>query len=83
MFSCSVVCTNTSFFFKILFIHERDRDKGEGGEAGSTQKPDVGLDSRTLRSRPKPKADAQPLSHPGIPIQTHIKCFLNQVESSK
>ena len=28
--------------------------------------PDVGLDSGTLGSRPGPKADAQPLSHPGI-----------------
>ena len=30
-------------------------------------KPDVGLDPRTLGSRPEPKADAQPLSHPGAP----------------
>ena len=29
--------------------------------------PDVGLDPRTLRSRPEPNADAQPLSHPGTP----------------
>ena len=28
--------------------------------------PDIGLDSRTLGSRPEPKADAQPLSHPGF-----------------
>ena len=27
----------------------------------------MGLDSRTLGSRPEPKADAQPLSHPGVP----------------
>ena len=27
--------------------------------------PDAGLDPRTLESCPKPKADAQPLSHPG------------------
>ena len=27
----------------------------------------MGLDPRTLRSRPEPKADAQPLSHPGAP----------------
>ena len=29
--------------------------------------PDAGLDPRTMGSRPEPKADAQPLSHPGVP----------------
>ena len=29
--------------------------------------PHVGLDPRTPRSRPEPKADAQPLRHPGVP----------------
>ena len=28
--------------------------------------PDMGLDPKTPGSRPEPKADAQPLSHPGI-----------------
>lgn len=27
----------------------------------------MGLDPGTLESRPEPKADAQPLSHPGVP----------------
>ena len=36
------------------------------GEAGSSQEPDVGLDSRTPGSRPEPKADTQLLSHPGV-----------------
>ena len=42
--------------------------EGEG-EAGSllSREPHVGLDSRTLGSRPEPKADAQPLSHLGAP----------------
>ena len=31
------------------------------------REPDVGLDPGILRSYPEPKADAQPLSHPGIP----------------
>ena len=30
-------------------------------------KPDVGLNPETLGSRPELKADAQPLSHPGVP----------------
>ena len=32
------------------------------------REPDVGLRSGTPGSRPRPKADAQWLSHPGIPI---------------
>ena len=32
------------------------------------REPDVGLDAGTLGSRPGLKADAQPLSHPGVPI---------------
>ena len=43
------------------------------------REPDVGLDPGTLRSRPEPKADAQPLGHPGI-LEAQ---FLNfQVESA-
>ena len=37
----------------------RERERLPGGE------PNVGLDPRTLGSRPEPKTDAQPLSHPG------------------
>ena len=32
------------------------------------REPDVELKPRTLGSRPGPKADLQPLSHPGIPV---------------
>ena len=31
------------------------------------EEPDTGLHPRTSGSQPEPKADAQPLSHPGIP----------------
>ena len=31
------------------------------------REPDVGLDPGTPGSLPEPKADSQPLSHPGIP----------------
>ena len=31
------------------------------------REPDVGLDPETPGSLPEPKADAQPLSYPGIP----------------
>ena len=53
-----------------LLIHERPEREAETqaeGEAGSCREPDVGLDPRTLGSYPEPKADAQPLSHPGVP----------------
>jgi len=55
------------FFFKILFFYQRERGKAQAGraagegEAGSplSKEPGVGLNPRTLGSRPKPKADAQ------------------------
>ena len=55
-----------------LLIHERHRE-GERQKRRQREKqtprrePDVGLDSGTPGSRPEPKADAQLLSHPGIP----------------
>ena len=45
---------------------QRSRDIGRGRNRLPSE-PDVGLDPRTLGSRPEPKAYAQPLSHPGIP----------------
>ena len=35
----------------------------------------MGLDPRTLGSRPEPKADAQPLSHPGASLCVFVKSF--------
>ena len=43
----------------------RDTQREAEGEAGSLQGADAGFDPSTLGSRPEPKADAQPLSHPG------------------
>ena len=45
---------------------ERQRHRQREKQAPCGE-PDVGLDPRTLGSRPEPKADAQPLSHPGAP----------------
>ena len=45
----------------------RDRDTGRGRSRLPVE-PDVGLDPGTPRSRPELKADAQPLSHPGVPL---------------
>ena len=45
------------------------------------REPDVRLDPRTLGSCPEPKADAQPLSHPGVLLTYFSKyvSFLNTV----
>ena len=49
---------------------EREAETQAEGEAGSMQQADVRLDPGTPGSRPGPKADAQPLRHPGIPIMS-------------
>ena len=49
---------------------ERERER-QGNRQREKQapcrEPSVGLNSGTTGSRPGPKVDAQPLSHPGIP----------------
>ena len=62
-------------FFKILFIHERDRERGRdrGRSKLPAGEPNVRLDPGTLGSQPEPKADAQPLGHPGIPARENFK----------
>ena len=54
-------------FLKILFIYSREtqREAETEGEAG--REPDVGLDPGATGSRPELKANAQTLSHPGVP----------------
>ena len=48
---------------------ERERQKHTQREKQAPcREPDVGLNPRTLGSHPEPKADAQPLSHPGVPV---------------
>ena len=55
---------------------ERERQRHRQREKQAPcREPDAGLDPRTLGSHPEPKADAQPLSHPGasssgFPIKT-------------
>ena len=55
--------------FLILFIRktrrERQRHRQREKQAPCSE-PNVGLDPMTPGSWPEPKADAQPLSHPGI-----------------
>ena len=46
---------------------ERETETQTEEKQAPCWEPDVGLDPRTPGSRPKPKADAQLLSHPGVP----------------
>ena len=46
---------------------EREAETQAEREADSMRKPNVGLDPRTPGSHREPKADAQPVSHPGVP----------------
>ena len=59
---------------------ERRNTSRESGRETSrlmAEEPDVGLDPITLGSRPEPKADAQPLCHPGAPrVDVLISLFL-------
>ena len=54
-------------------MHERHRQREKQapcGEAG------VGLNPRTPGSHPELKADAQPLSHPGVPIYLVLNALM-------
>ena len=48
---------------------EKEAETQAEGEAGSMQEAHVGLNPRTPGSRPGRKGGAQPLSHPGVPVQ--------------
>ena len=61
------------FYF---FIHETHTERQRHGQRENQApygEPDAELDPRTPGSGPEPKADAQPLSHPGIPPINHFK----------
>ena len=60
-------------FFKDFIYLRRERESTEGeGEADSllSREPDMGLDPRTLRSQPEPKADSQPTEPPRGPFES-------------
>ena len=58
-----------NFLKNILFIHEKHRERHrQRDRQAPCREPDVGLDPGNPGSRLEPKADAQPLSHPGVPI---------------
>ena len=71
---CMLLMTTFSFlkiFKKNLFINERHRERQrhrqrQREKQAPCRKPDAGLSPGSPGSRPGLKADAQPLSHPGV-----------------
>ena len=57
---------------------EREAETQAEGEAAPCREPDVGLDPGTLGSRPELKADAQPLSHPGVTKILNSEIIFNE-----
>ena len=58
------------FSFIYLFMRDTHRERQRHRQREKQvprREPDVGLDPRTPGSRRELKADAQPLSHPGVP----------------
>ena len=61
------------FFLRFyLFIHERHRERQRQEKQTPCKEPNMGLDHWTLGSRPEPKADAQQLIHPGVPVERFL-----------
>ena len=55
---------------------ERRQRQRQREKQAPCREPDVGLDPRTPGSLPEPKADAQPLSHPGVPVSYRLKKYI-------
>ena len=60
------------FILKILLVYSQETQREtqrhrQRDKQAPYEEPDVGLDPKTPGSQPEPKADAQPLSHPGAP----------------
>ena len=60
----------------------RDIQRGRDIGRGISRLPAGGLHPRMLGSHPEPKADAQTLSHPGIPKMVILKKELMYIHHS-
>ena len=64
-------------FVKILFIYSLETQRYRQREKQALyKKPDAGLYPRTPGSGPEPKADPQPLRHPGAPVILNVSALL-------
>ena len=75
-------------FKKIFFFYARETESEkqrhrQREKQAPPREPDVGLDPRTLGSQPEPKADAQPLSHPGALAYKFSKDSLERLYSTE
>ena len=61
----------------------RDTQRKAETQQGPGREPNVGLNPRTLGSRPELKADAQPLSQPGVPGALVFQRFILLKKSSQ
>ena len=64
---------------------ERQRHRQREKQA-PCREPYVGLNRRTLGSHSEPKADAQSLSHPGVPFSVFLKAeqvWLTKIQSDR
>ena len=61
----------------MIYLLMRDTERQRQEKQAPCKKPNMGLDSRTPASHPGLKADAQPLSHPGVPPLSFIKATQN------
>ena len=62
-----LLCFFKDFIYSFTRDTERKAETQAEGEAGSSQGARCGTWSPDSGSHPEPKADTQPLSHPGIP----------------
>ena len=68
------------FIYLFMRDTQREAETQAEGEAGSMQGARCGTRSRDPGSHPGPKADAQPLSHPGAPgFDSDEKCQCDSV----
>ena len=66
------------FIYLFMRDTERERERArqrhrQSEKQAPCREPKAGLDSRTLGSRTELKADAQPLSHPGVPVTDTVE----------
>ena len=63
------------FLFIYLFMRdiEREAETRQREKQAPCRDPDVGLNPGILGSCPEPKADAQLLSHPGVPDSEFLR----------
>ena len=59
---------------------EREAETQAEGKQAPCKEPDVGLHPGTPESRLEPKAGAQPLSHPGVPLLHFLNSLFGRVK---